>query len=144
MDILNYISFLRDIFEYGQNDMEAKYFFVHGGCFQFANKLKEYFPEGEIAVTRELLHVVFYYKDKYYDVDGEYTSKDVIAQGNEIAPAVFKFISSYDCDMITGKAKRNYLDVYRNFSFDEQDEFADFCITHSCIGTLCEVQDAVS
>ena len=71
MEVLKYIDYLKKLFEENSN-LNPHLYFNRGGCYEFARLLKNKFPSGKIAVTKELMHVLFYYKKKYYDVDGVY------------------------------------------------------------------------
>ena len=140
MEVLKYIEYLNNLFEETTSLNPHKYY-NWGGCYQFALLLKKKFPEGKIAVTHELMHVVFYYKGDYFDVDGIFHNTDDIIETEEaLPPTVLRIISSYGYDEKTERPKRDYLKVYDGFSFDEQEEIYNFCMAHNCIALLNELE----
>lgn len=139
-EVLNYINKLKNLFE-ENSTVRARLYFNRGGCYKFACLLQKHFPQGEIAVTRDLLHVVFKFQNKFYDVDGEFLkTNEIIAVGAEIPNTVLKILQSYDFDFDKYAPKQNYFKVYDEFSYDEQEEFYDFCMNYNCIDTLNELE----
>ena len=140
MEILKYIDYLNKLFEENSN-LNPHLYFNRGGCYEFAHLLKNKFTNGKIAVTKELMHVLFYYEGKYYDVDGVYHSDNmVIADEDVLPPTVWKIIKSYEYDEKTEKPKENYLKVYDEFSYNEQEEIYDFCTKYGCTRLLNELE----
>lgn len=140
MKVLKYIDYLNNLFE-ENSKLDPHIYYNRGGCYEFAHLLKLKFPQGKIAVTEELMHVVFFYKNKYYDVDGEFfDTEDIIATEDELPPTVWKIIKSYEFNEKTNKPKRNYIKVYDEFSFDEQEEIAEFCEKYECNLLLEELE----
>lgn len=140
MEILKYIDYLKNLFEENSN-LNPHLYFNRGGCYEFARLLKNKFSNGKIAVTKELMHVLFYYEEKYYDVDGVYNNSNmIIAYEDELPPTVWKIIKSYEYDEKLEQPKQNYLKVYDEFSYDEQEEIYNFCIKYGCDSLLHELE----
>lgn len=143
-EILDYIIFLRNKF-HKENEISPYMFYSRGGCYEFAQLLKARFPEGELAITVEFNHVVFYYDKTYYDVRGIfYNTFLIIAHEDKFAPTVWKFIQSFECDKETLRPKEKWLDVFHDFSFDEQIEFEDFCEEYNCTETIRELTHVIA
>ena len=56
-----------DEFNIVYNDDEAIFYFLHGGCYELAKVIKNYFPTSEYALSKDFQHIAILYKEKIYD-----------------------------------------------------------------------------
>lgn len=54
----------------------AQYYFLNGGCIEFAKILKYYYPDGTFVIDQNKDHVAFLYENIIYDATG------IIKEGN--------------------------------------------------------------
>ena len=77
--VLDIIKYVQSYDKHG----DIKALFTEGYCYEFAKMLFNNIPNGDIVFIANKRHYVFCYKDKFYDITGEYKldNGDVIERG---------------------------------------------------------------
>ena len=79
-DMLLFIDFINDLvndmFASFLDHVDAKYYFNHGGCLEFAEVLQNFFPKGKIQIRKDFDHFAFSYNDVLYDTNGRVKEKE--------------------------------------------------------------------
>ena len=73
MTVEKFVEFIVDLANdelYERLDGNAKNYFLHGGCYQFAKIVKEYIPKSQIVINNESEHCGIYYDGNIYDANG--------------------------------------------------------------------------
>lgn len=75
-DIKEFINFIielveEDIFFYDNPEMNAWYYFMHGGCYMLFKIINHYLPETKCMVKKTLDHCAIYYNGLLYDASFE-------------------------------------------------------------------------
>lgn len=52
------------------DSIPAQYYFLNGGCIEFAKILKYYYPNGTFVIDQNKDHVAFLYENTIYDATG--------------------------------------------------------------------------
>lgn len=82
-----FIEFIKqlvnDEFDYAIDYVGAEYYFLNGGCLEFAKILKNYILDSKIVINRQLNHFAICYQDHYYDVRGKIQSDDFFEVSDE-------------------------------------------------------------
>ena len=81
-----FINFVIDLANedlYTQLDGNAKMYFLHGGCFEFAKILKQYVKGSQIVLNKEFNHCGVLYSGNVYDATGMVKEKDKFIKVNE-------------------------------------------------------------
>ena len=64
------ISLVNDEFDYKLDFIDARYYFINGGCLLFARVLKHYLPDAQIVINEMLDHIAIRYHNEIYDATG--------------------------------------------------------------------------
>ncbi|HPF83550.1 MAG TPA: hypothetical protein PLV83_05260 [Bacilli bacterium] len=79
-DLGKFIEFVNDLVSEDDCFMgigaDAKYYFLHGGCYELYKIIKNYFPDVICMVSKDLLHCASKYKGIIYDSTGIITDVD--------------------------------------------------------------------
>lgn len=74
MKVIDFITFLVDLSTdvYGEklDGHDAKYFYLHGGCYYFACLLKYYYKDEIIMINKEYNHCAIKINNQIYDASG--------------------------------------------------------------------------
>ena len=65
------VSIVNDEFDYKLDFIDARYYFIHGGCLLFAQVLKYYLQDARIVLNGSLDHIAILYQNDYYDATGK-------------------------------------------------------------------------
>ncbi len=57
-------------------EVDAKYYFMHGGCFELYKIVHHYFPNSICMIENSLEHCAIGYDDEIYDAEGKVNNKD--------------------------------------------------------------------
>lgn len=74
MTIEQFIDFIIDLADedlYEKLSGMATWYFMNGGCYEFAKILKEYLPDAKFVINKDLDHCAVLYKGQIYDSNGK-------------------------------------------------------------------------
>lgn len=102
------IDFIKDLVNeenaYAIDYLSAEYYFLNGGCLEFAKVLNHYIKEAKIVINNDLDHFAIYYQNQYYDVRGK-------IQDSNFSEVTEDYLKEFQCSY-----GRNVM--IQNFSFD--------------------------
>lgn len=79
-DMAKFIEFVADLVSkfdiFYEREVDAKYYFLHGGCYELYKVAKYYFPTCECAIRRDYKHCAIIYNDEIFDVTGKILEVD--------------------------------------------------------------------
>lgn len=82
-----FIYFIKDLvndeFDYCIDYVDSEYYFLHGGCLEFAKVLHYYLNGSYIVIRDDLEHFAVWYNDNYYDVTGKINSNHLYRRLSE-------------------------------------------------------------
>ncbi len=157
-DMLLFIDFINnlvnDTFASFLDHVDARYYFNHGGCLEFAEVLQNFFPKGKIQIRKDFDHFVFSYNDILYDTNGRVKEKEdyfniskedienykerygrgVKFEGKDVVSALTEEIKKCRMDFLIDKIRNSSLlgtnkEVNRLFSYlddETKEEIEDF------------------
>lgn len=78
-DLGKFIEFVADLVNefdifYGR-EVDSKYYFLHGGCYELYKVVKHYFPESKCMISKDLKHCAILYDNEIFDITGKLSNK---------------------------------------------------------------------
>lgn len=68
VDLINDLT--NENWDYCLSGFTAKDYFQNGGCYEFVQVLKHFYPEGKIMMSKDYGHCAYKIDDKIYDCNG--------------------------------------------------------------------------
>lgn len=77
--VVEFINFINDLvndeFDYCIDYVDSKYYFMHGGCLEFAKVLHHYLKNSYIVIRDDFEHFAVEYEGNIYDTGGMVSEK---------------------------------------------------------------------
>lgn len=79
-DVKKFIDFVVDLVNedeaFYNNEVDSRYYFLHGGCYELYKIVKNYFPDSICLINDKLEHCAIAYGGNIYDAEGIITDKE--------------------------------------------------------------------
>lgn len=79
-DMGKFIEFIADLVNefdiFDEREVDAKYYFLHGGCYELYKVVKHYFPQSQCMISKDLKHCAILYNNEIFDITGKLENKN--------------------------------------------------------------------
>lgn len=79
-DLGKFIEFIVELVSefdiFYERDIDSKYYFLHGGCYELYKVVKHYFPLCQCMISKDLKHCAILYNNEIFDITGKLNNKD--------------------------------------------------------------------
>lgn len=74
-DMARFIEFVADLVSefdiFNEREVNAYYYFLHGGCYELYKVVKHYFPTAQCMIRNDYKHCAVLYNNEIFDVTGK-------------------------------------------------------------------------
>lgn len=79
-DLGKFIDFIVDLVNefdiFYDREVDSKYYFLHGGCYELYKIVKHYFPNSQCMISKDLKHCAILYDNNIFDITGRLNNKN--------------------------------------------------------------------
>lgn len=79
-NMARFIEFVADLVSefdiFYEREVNAYYYFNHGGCYELYKVVKHYFPTVECMMRKDLKHCAILYNNELFDITGKIENKE--------------------------------------------------------------------